>query len=269
MIHAHVRLIALDLDGTLLDEEKKIPDQAVEMIQKARDKGVIVTLASARPLCSMVPYAQQLQLDVPLISLSGAYVTDQREERTLLRKTMDLARFREMVSILEEKNYYVKVYSENRLFVQEAVKETVDYSRIFGVPYTAVGSKGLRTLERAPLRMAVFDDPLRIRNAWRILNMWSDSIAVIRDTDLGLEIVESTVSKGAALKIICSDLDIPLSNVMAIGNEGSDISMIREAGVGIAMGNACEELKQCADDVTKTNEECGVGYAIQKFIFNK
>ncbi len=269
MIHSHIRLIALDLDGTLLNEEKRIPDQAVKMIQEARDKGVIVTLASARPLCSMLPYAQQLNLNTPLISLSGAYVTDGKEEGILLRKTMDLARFREMVSIFEEKNYYVKVYTENRLFVQEAVRETVDYSRIFGVPYTAVGRRGLRALEEMPLRMAVFDDPLRIQNAWRILDMWSDSFAVIRDTDLGLEIVEPTVSKGAALKIICSDLDIPLSNVMAIGNEGSDISMIRAAGVGIAMGNACEELKQCADAVTKTNEECGVGYAIQKFVLNQ
>jgi Cof subfamily protein (haloacid dehalogenase superfamily) len=264
-----IRLIALDLDGTLLDEEKKIPDQAVEMIAKAKAKGIIVTLASARPFCSMLPYARQLQLDAPLISLSGSYVTDEREERIWLRRPMNLLKFREMVRFFEEENYYVKVYLENQLIVQEPTKETVNYSRIFGVPYTALGPKKLRTLEKAPLRIALFDDAERIQKAQQILKKWSDDFAVIRDTDHGLEIVEPTVSKGGALKVICRDLRIPMGNVMAVGNEGSDISMIREAGIGIAMGNACKELKQFADDVTKTNEECGVGYAIQKFVFKE
>lgn len=269
MMYPPVRLIALDLDGTLLDEEKKIPHRAIEMIAKAREKGIIVTLASARPLCSMLPYVCQLQLDAPLISLSGSYVTDEKQEKIWLKRPMNLLKFREMIRIFEEKNYYVKVYLENQLFVQEVTKETADYSRIFGVPYTALGPKRLRTLEKAPLRIALFDDSVRIQNASQILKMWSDDFAVIRDTDHGLEIVEPTVSKGAALKIICCGLGIPMENVMAVGNEGSDISMIREAGIGIAMGNACEELKQCADDVTKTNEECGVGYAIQKFVFKE
>ncbi len=264
-----VRLIALDLDGTLLDEEKKIPGQAVQLIAKAQEKGIIVTLASARPFCSMLPYARQLKLEAPLISLSGSYVTKEREERIWLKRPMDLLKFREMVRIFEDDNYYIKVYLENELIVQEATEETINYSRNFGVPYTALGPKKLRTLDKAPMRIAIFDDAARIQKAQQILKMWSDDFAVIRDTDHGLEIVEPTVSKGAALKRICEDLGIPMKHVMAVGNEGSDISMIREAGIGIAMGNACEELKQYADDITKTNEECGVGYAIQKFVFKE
>lgn len=269
MISSDIQLIALDLDGTLLDEDKKIPSQTIEIIKEVMDKGVIVTLVSARPVCSMMPYAEQLGLEAPLISLSGAYITDMKKERVLLRKPVDLLKFREMISIFEERNFYIKVYYEEQLVVQEATQETIEYSRIFGVPYKAVGSKGLRVLQEPPLRVFLFNEPLKIQEASQILKRWSDDFHVIRDTDHGLEIVEHTVSKGTALKAICQEFNVPMFNVMAIGNEGSDISMIREAGLGIAMGNACAELKQYAFGVTKTNTECGVGYAIQKYILNR
>jgi len=269
MSGAEIQLIALDLDGTLLDEEKKISQQGVEIIKEVMDKGVIVTLVSARPFCSMLPYAKQLGLKAPLISLSGSYVTDMKQDRILLRKPLDLLKFREMVSMLEDENFYIKVYYENRLLVQEAKQETMDYSRIFGVPYATAGSKGLRKVQVPPLRIALFDEPLRIQKVLQRLTAWSDYFHTLRDTDRGLEIVESTVSKGAALQVLCQELHVPMGNVMAIGNEGSDISMIRAAGFGIAMGNACEELKRYAIYVTKTNTECGVGWAIQQYILNK
>ncbi|MBP2627038.1 MAG: Cof-like hydrolase [Firmicutes bacterium] len=269
MINSDIKFIALDLDGTLLDDNKKIPRQAVDIIKEVMNRGVIVTLVSARPLRSMLPYAQQLGLEAPLISLSGSYITDMKQERILLRKPVDLLKFREIISIFEERNFYIKVYYEGQLVVQEAIQETIEYKKIFGVPYTEVGSKGLRRLQEPPLRIFLYNEPLQIQEAAQILKGWSEYFHVIRDTDHGLEIVERTVSKGAALKVICQEMDILMSNVMAIGNEGSDISMIREAGLGIAMGNACAELKQYAVDVTKTNTECGVGYAIQKYILNR
>jgi len=269
MIRSDIQLIALDLDGTLLDDKKRIPIQTVEMIKEVIGKGVIVTLVSARPVCSMMPYAEQLGLKAPLISLSGAYITDMKQKRILLRKPVNLLKFREMISIFEDRDFYIKVYYEEQVVVQHETPETIEYSRIFGVPHITVGSKGLRVLKEPPLRVFLFNEPQQIKEASRILKEWSDYFNVIRDTDHGLEIVERTVSKGAALKAICLELNVPMSSVMAIGNEGSDIAMIREAGLGIAMGNACAELKQCAVDVTKTNSECGVGYAIQKYILNR
>ena len=269
MISLDIKLIALDLDGTLLDEDKKIPLETVGMIKEVMATGVIVTLVSARPVGSMLPYAKQLGLEAPLISLSGAYITDMKQERILLRRPVDLVKFRDMISIFEEKNFYIKVYYEEQLVVQEATSETIEYSRIFGVPYKTVGSKGLRTLTQPPLRIYLCNEPVKIQEAAETLKGWTDYFHVIRDTDHGLEIVERTVSKGSGLKAICQELNVPMSNVMAIGNEGSDISMIREVGLGIAMGNACAELKQYAVDVTKTNTECGVGYAIQKYILNR
>jgi Cof subfamily protein (haloacid dehalogenase superfamily) len=267
-MNSKIQLIVLDLDGTLLDEERRIPGSTVTLIQMVMGQGIVVTLASARPLCSMLPYVKQLRITVPVISLSGAYVTDRKEEKTLLKKPMNLAKFRKMIRGFEDDTFYIKVYSEDHLFVQEETVKTAQYSRTFGVPYSVVGRHGLSAMDKSPLRLALFNDSARIPEAVHTLKYWSDDFVAIRDTDHGLDIVEHTVSKGAALKVICQNFAIPLSNVMAIGNEGSDIAMVREAGLGIAMGNACEELKRYASYVTKTNKECGVEYAIQKYVLN-
>jgi len=269
MGYSDIRLVALDLDGTLLNEHKQIHEQDIKIIQEIMSKGVLVTLASARPLCSMLPYAQQLGIKIPIISLSGSYVSDMQESKILLEKTIDLAAFREMVMVFEEKDYYIKAYSKSRLFVQEDDEVTQRYSNVFKVPYTAVGKKQLRSLDMSLLRLAIFDEPSRIEEARGILGEWSNYFKVIRDTDRGLEIVESTVSKGTALKSLCQKFNISLEQVMAIGNEGSDLAMIQSAGLGIAMGNACKELKEHADHVTKENTECGVGVAIQQYVLNK
>lgn len=269
MGHEEIRLIALDLDGTLLNEDKQIHEQDAKIIREVMARGVIVTLVSARPLCSMLPYAEQLGIKVPLISLSGSYISDMREQEILLEKPMDLAIFKEMVMALEEKDYYIKAYSKNQLFVQEDDEVTKRYSEIFSVPYTVVGKKQLRALEHPPLRMAIFDNVPRIEEARKTLENWSNYFKVLRDTERGLEIVEHTVSKGAALMRLCQELNIPLKQVMAIGNEGSDLAMIQAAGLGIAMGNACDELKEHAVYVTKENTQCGVGFAIEEYIVKK
>lgn len=266
MSHADIALIALDLDGTLLNEEKQISVQDLEVIRKVMRQGVTVTLVSARPICSMRPFARQLGIDVPLISLSGAYISDVREKKVWLEEPLDLKKFQEMIAFFEEANYYIKAYSHNHLFVQAATEETLRYTKAFGVPYTAVGIKQLRTLETPPLRLAMFDEPMRIKKAFKYLAGWNDDFKVVKDSEYGLEVVKHSVSKGAALQELCCELNIQMDKVMAIGNECSDISMIKAAGLGIAVGNACEELRDCADFVTGANTESGVGYAITEHI---
>jgi len=266
MAYPDIRLIALDLDGTLLDEAQEIPIQTVETIQEVKQRGVIVTLASARPLCSVLPYADRLGITAPLITNGGAYLVDRDQAKVLLSKPLDLGTFREMARFFEERDYYIKAYSNERLFVQEATRETIEYSSRFGVPYTEVGKKKLSALEEPPLRVFVWDDPLAGNDALELMQQWSASFAFARETGCGLEVVDRTVSKGAALKAICREFGVPLSHVMAIGNEGHDIAMVQAAGLGIAMGNACEELKRCANEVTKSNSECGVEHAIRKYV---
>jgi len=270
MLYEEIKLVAIDLDGTLLNDKRQIPIETIQIIQKVIEQGVIVTLSSGRSFCSVLPYARQLNLKVPLITHCGAYVTDVREENIIIKKKMDLATAQKIISVFEGEGFYIKVYCNEMFFVQHETPKTIEFSRNFGVPYTVVGKGQLHTLTEAPFRIVLQDEPERIQNARRQLGQWKDRVTVFQDTARGLEILDANVSKGIALGALCQKFDIPTSRVLAIGNEGNDIEMLRRAGLGIAMGNAWAELKDYADIVIpKSNLQRGVEYALRKYVLKE
>jgi Cof subfamily protein (haloacid dehalogenase superfamily) len=269
MPYSEIKLVAIDLDGTLLNDKRQIPGETIEAIQMVQRQGVIVTLASGRSFCSVLSYARQLNIEVPLITHCGAYVTDVKEETIVIKKRMDFSKAKKIISLFEEKDYYIKVYCNNMFFVQEATPKTVEFSVNFDIPYTVVGRKQLKTLKETPFRIVLQDEPERIQYAKEQLSQWKDVVTVFQDSPRGLEIVDAKVSKGLALRALCQKFDIPTSKVLAIGNEGNDISMLRVAGLGIAMGNASAELKCHADVITKSNLERGVEYALRKYVLKE
>ena len=268
MLHDDIKLVAIDLDGTLLNDKRQIDKETAQIIKTVIQQGVIVTLASGRSFCSVLPYARQLNLKAPLITHCGSYVTDVREENIVLKKHIDLSKAKEIISFFEEEGYYIKVYCNEMFFVQEATPKTIEFSQNFGIPYTVVGKGQLKALTVAPFRIVLQAEPERIQYARVQLGQWKEVVTVFQDTPRGLEIVNSEVSKGRALEALCHNLDIPTSKVLAFGNEGNDIEMLRVAGLGIAMGNACAELKSHADiTIAKSNSERGVEYTLRKYGF--
>ncbi len=264
-ITADIRLVALDLDGTLLDDDKKIPSSTIAVIHEIQARGVQVTLASSRPFCAVVPYARQLRIGLPLIAHSGAYIADVKKNNILLRKTLAIHAFKEIVRRLQEQEYYTKVYCDDVLFVQEETSETLAYAQTFNVAYQAVGRYGLTKLPE-PIRMAVFDEPERIRNIDQLIMPWREHFSIAADTACGLEIVDAAVNKGKAMELLGDRLGISMANTLAIGNEGNDLGMIQKSGIGIAMENACSELKQIATAITKSNNQRGVEAALRSYI---
>lgn len=267
LVKPNIRLVVLDLDGTLLDDAKKLHTPIVTVIQKIKQQGVQFTLATGRTWGATAPYAAQLGIDLPVITYNGAGLNCP-DGGFLKQIPLSLAVAQKVIRQLELANCYVKVYMEDHLFVQEATAETIKFSRDFGVPFTAVGRGRLSEITQAPLKMVVIEDAKRIYQIWKMLSNWQNSITLTHDGKYGIEVVQKSVSKGKTLKSLCTDLKIPLQQVMAIGNEGNDVEMLRIAGVGIAMGNACEELKRYAAMVTKTNEELGVACALDSYFLD-
>ena len=261
-----IRLVALDLDGTILDEQKKIHEQTIAVIQKVRERGIRVTLATGRPLVSTIPFADQLGLDTPLITYNGALLSLYPQGDVIEKIPMPMKSAGKLLAELEDAEFYVKVYAEDTLYVEETTRTTIDFSKRFLIPFVAVGRHQLRNLAKSPLKIVVIERSNRIEEVWRLLEPWQEHFMIQRDGEYGVEITHKTANKGIALAKLCAFLDISLSHVMAVGNEGNDLTMIRAAGLGVAMGNACAELKKIADIVTKTNEDLGVAYVLKKYI---
>lgn len=262
-----IKMVVLDLDGTLLDENKEIPPQTVKTIDRVREKGIAVTLASSRPLCSVWPYARELNIDLPLIAHSGAIITGAAGSAFRLRQPLNPQSARAALEVLESHGYYIKAYCDDILYVQEAIEETVRYSQLYGVEYRETGKNNLSKLPENPVRLMMFDkDERRIEQIPELLGDLQEDFSFANDTAYGLEMVDRSVNKGNAVKWLCDELGLAMREVMAIGNEGNDIEMIKMAGLGIAMGNACGKLKEVAADITRPNTDSGVEYALKKYI---
>lgn len=260
-----IRLVAIDLDGTLLDSKKQLHPVTAATIREVQELGVQVTLATGRTFGSTAPYARMLNIRLPVITHAGAYVAGLEDSRPLRETPVSPEAAAGVLRCLEQHDFYVKMYVGDHLYVQEATEETVQFSRKFGVPYTEVGRGKLHRLGKVPLKIVVIAAPERIRQAPALLSPWQEDCRLIRDSERGLEIVDRRVSKGAALQAICAVLAIPPTEVMAFGNEGNDLEMIRDAGIGVAMGDAYEELKRHARIIADTNDNLGVARVLSDF----
>ena len=134
-----IKMIASDMDDTLLNNERKISPRNLAAIKRALAAGIVFTLATGRMYRSIKPFAEQLQLDVPLIAYNGALVKGALSEKVYVRKPMQLQTALDALSYCKEKDYYVQVYIDDELLVKEENEYSRMYSRISGVPTTAVG----------------------------------------------------------------------------------------------------------------------------------
>ncbi|MDU4962016.1 MAG: Cof-type HAD-IIB family hydrolase [Sporomusaceae bacterium] len=253
-----IRLVVIDLDGTLLDSQKQLNQYTLDVIEAVKQRGVLVTLATGRTLCATAPVARRLGIVLPLITYNGAYIATAGQQQILARSAMQPEAAAGLLRQLEATGCYLKVYIDEHLYVQETTPETIAFSERFGIPFTAVGRGKLANLPAAPLKIAVIEHSEKIQEAWRVLDKWRQQFSICRDGEHGIEITGKAVSKGSGLLTLCDFLRVAPAAVMAFGNEGNDISLLRNAGVGVAMGNACDELKKTARIVAKTNDESGV-----------
>lgn len=261
-----IRLVAIDIDGTLLDSRRRLLPETEQAVEQVQQRGVLVTLATGRTWSSALPFAKRLKIKIPIVSHNGACIRSADSEAAILRKPMDMQLARDMVRNLEIAGCYVKVYVDDHLYVQEDTPETIAFSRDFGVAYTAVGQGRLADLAHDPLKISVVERSARIQTAWRILADWTDMFSIHRDGEYGIEITEKTADKATGIARICADYGVSWPNVLAIGNEGNDRLLLQQAGIGVAMGNAYEGLKQVADLVARTNDEQGVACILNKLI---
>lgn len=269
MIFEDIKLVVIDIDGTLLDTERILQPETRQAIEAVRKMGITVSLASGRTFVSASRIAQELHLDAPIITHNGAYIGRVQDKVPLVEAPIEMHMARDMLGMLEELGSYLKVYIGDELFVETVTGETVEFSEYHGVAYHAVGKGQLSRLGQNPHKITVIDESDRIKEIFQHLQPWNRHFNICRDSDQGIEIVRGNVNKGSALGQVCSILGIAKENVMAFGNEGNDLEMVSEVGVGIAMGNAYPGLKKAAKIITKSNDELGVAYVLNKYLLGQ
>lgn len=257
-----IRLIACDMDDTLLNSNGRISQRNVNAIKKAIASGVVFLLATGRMYISVRPYALNLGLDVPLISYNGALVKGSKSGKVYYEHKMTLKTAQEVLKYCQEENLYLQLYIKDKILIKEENEYSRMYSRISGIPTTAIGNKVFST-EEEPYKILVMTDSDAFDVTWEnIAEHFQSKLDVTSSKENFLELMEPGVNKWAAVKSAAATFGIAVKEIMCIGDSNNDISMIANAGIGVAVANAKDNVKKYAKIITASNDDDGVALAI-------
>lgn len=264
-----IKLVAVDLDDTLLDKKTAVSPRACEAIREAVRQGVTVTISTGRMYQSAVRYARQLELDVPIITYNGALIKSCFSEETLFKRPIEQKTAAEVLELFRERGWYIQSYINDILYVDEINDRARNYEKVASVKAFAIGDK-LYTPEEGPLKLLAIAEPNELDDIRDTLKRtFGERLCVANSKPTYLEIIDPTVNKGRALSYLAQKLNISQQEIMAIGDSTNDLDMIKYAGFGVAMGNASDNVKAAAQAVTLCNDEDGVAEAIEKYVLGK
>lgn len=264
-----IKLLALDVDGTLIDETLTIPDRVREAVIQVHERHVTVTLATGRMLKATVPFARELQIEAPLICYQGGLIQAPNAEGPLYRAMMDPRIVRDALAWRAEEGWHAVLYADDALFIAERQYPENFYRDLLGENLHWVDDLASVLEHHEPVKfLFIADAPEANQIEAAMRRRFGGRMEIVRSHANFVEANPLGVSKGDALQRLADHLGVPQARVMAIGDQGNDVPMLTWAGVGVAMGNASPAAKAAADWVAPPFSEDGAAVAIERFILN-
>ena len=268
------KVVALDLDGTLLDSRRCIPPDNLAALKQARAKGLTVMIASGRHHIAVRPYQVQANLETPAICCNGAYVYDFGQGRTMMADPLEKAQAEAVAATARRHGVWCSLYAEDSILFED------------GDPHHVGLQAWAETLPPSlrPRLEKVADCEKRIESEpviWKCVLTHPQASTLrgcvddLRGTaDLNYEwswfdvvdVVQKGWTKGDRLSEWARREGVALDEILAVGDNYNDISMLTQAGTGVAMGNSDDAVKAYADWVTSSNDACGVAVALRRFV---
>lgn len=263
------KLLAIDIDDTLLNDDMQITEPTRKALEQAIQQGVTVTLATGRMYASAKQIAKQLELDVPIITYQGALVKTLIEGQVIYERTVPSAAAAQVFQFCEQRGLHLQVYTDDILYAKQENEKVKAYASLTNVPYTI--EPNFETLIDRPFaKMLIYDEPEVLDELIpELRSLLGDQAHITKSKPNFLEVMHPEGTKGHALHALARHYRCDISETIGVGDSWNDQELIRMAGLGVAMGNAIDSLKQIADYVTRTNNEDGVKHVIDKFILER
>ncbi|MGM7683141.1 Cof-type HAD-IIB family hydrolase [Cytobacillus sp. Hm23] len=266
------KMIVLDLDDTLLRDDQTISPRTKNALMMAQEIGVKVVLASGRPTFGMLPIASELQLEKfrsYILSYNGAKIIDCHTKEELYSNVLSPETAHRLYDLSAREEVAILTYVGNSIVTETPNKFSAIESQLTGLPVQqvssfkeAVSDSVVKTLMLAePERLIQVENKLQAELA--------GELCVLRSKPFFLEFTSLGVTKGASLDFLIKQLGIKQEEVISFGDSYNDLTMIDFAGLGVAMGNAPEDIKAKADLVTDTNMNDGVAQVVEEYVINK
>jgi len=262
------RLMAMDLDDTLLTDELTVSESTRETMKQAMERGVHLTIATGRMFASAQRVAKQVGLNVPIITYQGSLVRNLMDEQVLYERYVPVEAAARLYAHCREHGLHLQTYIEDRLYAAADNNKLQAYAAQSGIPYTiAEDFARMVTTSTRQAKLVVIDEPARLDAMKSELERsLGPNVHLTKSKDHYLELLHQEGTKGHALRFLADHYGIPMEETIAVGDAWNDREMIEAAGLGVAMANAVPGLKELADYITLSNNEDGVKHVLEKFV---
>ncbi len=267
-----IRLIVSDVDHTLLNSEHRITERTEKTLRAALDKGVQMMLATGKTFTSASNIVRQLGLSTPTICAQGTVVFNP-DGTVRYQQTLDPVITRQIITFAEDRGFSVVAYSGDRLLLRRSHPEFEAMMARDHEPAPEIVGPLQNLMDRLPInKLVVFsfaDDAPRAIKAlrWQLSMQVNGSVRLMQaGVSRMIEILPPGAGKGALLKQVLKELQVLPEEVLAIGDAENDLEMIQMAGVGVAVGNAAQPVKDAADYIAPSFDDDGVADAVERFI---
>lgn len=261
-----IKLLVTDLDGTLLNGEKKISQRNALAIQRAQENGVKVTFATGRMHKAAVRFAQEVNLSLPIISCNGAVIKSCAGEK-IFEHHVDDKIAREAIEFCLENNWHIQWYIDDELYVNE-IKPGLwtGYENVFKIEVKEAKGR-LDKCSKGIVQMVILDKEGKIQTiAPKVRARFAGRLDTPVTSDHCIDVVAVGMNKAKGIDVLAKKYGIDSSEIMVIGDSDNDLAMFGYAGFSVAMGNAFESIKSIADAITDDVESDGFATAVEKYI---
>ncbi|MDD7305105.1 MAG: Cof-type HAD-IIB family hydrolase [Peptoniphilaceae bacterium] len=260
-----IKLIAIDVDGTLLDSNRRLPYENIKAIKEINKDKVKVVIATGRPYSGIEAFLRKLDLfsdDQYCITNTGAFVMKNESKESIITNNLNIKDYKYLESLLKGYDLQLTIYTSNEIYNYSAKPNAASlYDSKILLMKIKIPNKNFNS----PIgRINVMGKKAEIdkfqNKYYKIL---SENYYLMRNETFSLEILNKNCGKGKALKKLCEYIGIKRNETMAIGDKENDIEMLSFAGIGIAMGNASQRVKESANFITKNNDNYGLAFSIK------
>ena len=260
------KLVALDVDGTLLNDQHEMTKQTMETVLEVSRQGTEVVLCTGRGPLNTIPFMKQIGLGGYVISHNGAVTVEVETQNIIHQYSLDTRALSPFMKDCRERGIHFDVNTAFGIYVDQ-VEQMAGPIRHMYENFLMMPSNlpSWEELGEPVVKLTAFGEPADLDAAYSEWRTWDPVFNILRSGEYFIDLMDMQASKGSALKELAASRGIKPEEVLAIGNYYNDITMLTFAGKGIAMDNSPVEVKAAADAVTASNNEDGVHQALVKY----
>lgn len=265
-----IKLVAVDIDGTLITKERQITPDVFDAIQEAKASGVKIVIATGRPIAGVKELLTQLKLDEPnnyVITFNGGLVQETATGKELVMETLSYNDYLDIEYLARKLGVHSHAITKDGIYTsnRDIGKYTIHEATLVGMPvfYRTPEEVAQQTFVKA---MYIDEPDLLDAAIAKIPADFYERFTIVKSTPFYLEILKKTANKGTAVLHLAEQLGLSKEETMAIGDEENDRAMLEVVGTPVVMANGNPELKKIAKYITTSNEESGVAHAIRTWV---